>query len=136
MICNPSKCKELVVRKKNNNTHYEQICKIPQCNHSSLLGVTLKVTEVTAISVNIRGGSRIFFRRGCTRLLLYFNTNKPHSFFFFCRIPDVLENRRSSQGGCTPCTLHPPHRSASEHVRLKLVKANRCLHVLRSLRRE
>ena len=31
----------------------------------------------------IRGGSRIFFRRGCTRLLLYFNTNKPHSFFFF-----------------------------------------------------
>ena len=29
-----------------------------------------------------RGGSRIFFRRGCTRLLLYFKTNKPHSFFF------------------------------------------------------
>jgi len=29
-----------------------------------------------------RGGSRIFFRRGCTRLLLYFNTNKPHSFCF------------------------------------------------------
>ena len=29
-----------------------------------------------------RGGSRIFFRRGCTRLLLYFNTNKPHSFFW------------------------------------------------------
>ena len=43
-----------------------------------------------------RGGSRIFFRRGCTLLLLYFNTNKPHSFFFFCRIPVVLENRRSS----------------------------------------
>ena len=58
-----------------------------------------------------RGRSRIFFRRGCTRLLLYFNTNKPHSFFFFCRtnkkIPVVLENRRSSQGGGvhTPCTL-------------------------------
>ena len=28
-----------------------------------------------------RGGSRIVFRRGCTRLLLYFNTNKPHFFF-------------------------------------------------------
>ena len=26
-----------------------------------------------------RGGSRIYFRRGCTRLLLYSNTNKPHS---------------------------------------------------------
>ena len=39
--------------------------------------------------------------------MLYFNTNKPHS-FFFCRIPVVLENRRSSQGGegvPTPCTL-------------------------------
>ena len=61
-----------------------------------------------AISVTVRrGGSRIFFRRGCTRLLLYFNTNKPHS-FFFCRIPVVLENRRSSQDGVgvrTPCTL-------------------------------
>ena len=56
----------------------------------------------------LRGGSRIFFRRGCTRLLLYFNTNKPHSFFFFRRIPVVSENRRSSRGGGggrTPCTL-------------------------------
>ena len=47
-----------------------------------------------------------FFRRGRTRLLLYFNTNKTHS--FFCRIPVVLENRRSSQGEGgvrTPCTL-------------------------------
>ena len=54
-----------------------------------------------------RGGSRIFFRRGCTRLLRYFNTSKPQS-FFFCRIPVVFENRRSSQGGVgvrTPCTL-------------------------------
>ena len=62
-----------------------------------------------------RGGSRIFFRRGCTRRLLYFNTcNKPHCFLFFCRIPVVLENRRSSQGGGvrTPCTLplDPPLR--------------------------
>ena len=56
-----------------------------------------------------RGGSRIFFRRGCPRLLLYFNTNKPHS-FFFCRIPAVLENRGSSQGVAHP--LHPPPRSA------------------------
>ena len=63
----------------------------------------------------VRGGSRIFFRSGCTRLLLYFNTNKPHS-FFLCKIPVVLENRRSSQewgGGVrTPCTLplDPPLR--------------------------
>ena len=56
-----------------------------------------------------QGQIQDFFRRGCTRLLLYFNTNKPHSFFVvFGRIPVVLENRRSSQGGggvCTPCTL-------------------------------
>ena len=53
-----------------------------------------------------QGRIQDFFRRGCTRLLFYFNTNKPHS--FFCRIPVVLENRRSSQGGGevrTPCTL-------------------------------
>ena len=49
-----------------------------------------------------------FFRRGCTHLLLYFNTNKPHCFFFY-RIPVVLEKRRSSQGGVHP--LHPPPRS-------------------------
>ena len=58
-----------------------------------------------------RGGSRIFFRRGCTRLLLYFKTNKPHS-FFFCRIPVVLENCRSSRGGGGAHPLHPPPRSA------------------------
>ena len=45
--------------------------------------------------------------------MLYFNTNKPHSFFFFCRIPVVLENRRSSQkGGRGAHPLHPPPRSA------------------------
>ena len=31
------------------------------------------------LNLLLRGGSRIFFRRGCTRLLLYFNTNKPHT---------------------------------------------------------
>ena len=56
---------------------------------------------------SLRGGSRFFFRTGCNRLLLYFNTNKPQ-FFFFGRIPVVLENRRSPGGGGvgTPGT-HP-----------------------------
>ena len=51
------------------------------------------------------GGSRIFFRRGCTRLLRYFNTIKPHS--FFCRIPVVLETagHLRGRGVRTPCTL-------------------------------
>ena len=67
------------------------------------------------LALTRRGGSRIYFRRGCTRLLLYFNTNKPHS--FFCRITVVLENRRSSQGGGgggDAHSLHPPPRSAPD----------------------
>ena len=65
-----------------------------------------------------QGRIQDFFRKGCTRLLLYFNTNKPHSFFCFCRIPVVLENRRSSQGGGvrTPCTpLDPPLVTQKEY---------------------
>ena len=57
-----------------------------------------------------RGGSRILFRRGCTRLLLYFNTNKTHSFFLqnnsCIRKPQVI----SGGGGEHP--LHPPPGSA------------------------
>ena len=63
----------------------------------------------------LQGRIQDFFRRGCTRLLLYFNTNKPHSFFFFRRITVVLESRRSSQeggGGGRAHPLHPPLRSA------------------------
>ena len=59
-----------------------------------------------------RGGSRIFFRRGCTRFLLYFNTNKPHSFFLqntsCIRKPQVISG--GGVGGAHP--LHPPSRSA------------------------
>ena len=56
-----------------------------------------------------QGRIQDFFRRGCTRLLLYFNTNKPHSFFFLqntscTRKPQVIS------GGAH--LLHPPPRSA------------------------
>ena len=61
-----------------------------------------------------RGGSRIFFRMGCTRLLLYFNTNKPDSFFLqntsCIRKPQVI----SGGGGAYP--PHPPPRSATERL--------------------
>ena len=66
----------------------------------------------TSLTYFLQGRIQDFFRRGCTRLLLYFNPNKPHS-FFFCRIPVVLEHRRSSQGegeGAHP--LHPSPWSA------------------------
>ena len=72
-----------------------------------------------------RGGSRIFFRRGCTLLLLYFNTNKPHSFFLqntsCIRKPQVISGGR---GGAHP--LHPPPRSAPvpEHAPGSFCTAN------------
>ena len=82
--------------------------------------------------ISSRGRSRIFFRRGCTRLLLYFNTNKPHS---FCRIPVVLENRGSSRGGGggggppppPPHPLHPFPRSAPEFSIFEITSCLKCL---------
>ena len=55
----------------------------------------------------------------------YFNTNKPHS--FFCRIPVVLENRRSSRGGGGAHPLHPPPRSAPDSTLLILLPKSSCL---------
>ena len=53
-----------------------------------------------------RGGSKIFFRRGCTRLFLHFNTNKPHSFFFFAECQLYWKTAgHLGEGGRTPCTL-------------------------------
>ena len=71
MSCNPSKCKELVIRKKSNKDTYDPVNCIPQHNELCLLGVTLQ------------------------------------SDFKF-----------------------------SSHVQVKLVKANKCLHILRTLRKE
>ena len=72
----------------------------------------IRTPLLIAVSYCSRGGSRIFFRRVCTRLLLYFNTNKPHSFFggqnsSCIRKPPAI----SGGGGAHP--LHPPPRSAA-----------------------
>ena len=71
MSCNPSKCKKLVIRKKNNDENYAKIRDIPQCDNLLLLRVTL-------------------------------------------------------QSDC----------KFNKHVKRKLMKANKCLHVLRTLRKE
>ena len=54
-----------------------------------------------------RGGSKIFFRRGCTCLFLHFNTNKPYSFFFFSQNTSCIGKPQviSGRWGHTPCTL-------------------------------
>ena len=59
-----------------------------------------------------RGGSRIFFRRGCTRLLVYFNTNKPHSFFLLQNTSCIRKTQVISGGGGDAHPLDPPPRSA------------------------
>ena len=74
MLCNPSKCKELIFRKKERSgtrLQYAPINNIPQCDSLVLLGLTFQ-----------------------------------------------------------------PNCKFSEHVRLKLTKANKCLHILRTLRKE
>ena len=74
MLCNPSKCKELIVRKKESSGtrhQYAPINNIPQCDSLVLLGLTFQ-----------------------------------------------------------------PNCKFSKHVRLKLIKANKCLHILRNLRKE
>ena len=83
--------------------------------------VTLKTSKESA-----GADPGFFFRSGCTRLLLYFNTNKPHS-FFFCRTPVVLENRRSSQGEGvrTPCTL-PLDLPLALHVQFGIYSVGIC----------
>ena len=42
MSCNPSKCKELVIRKKSNKDTYNPVNCIPQHSELCLLGVTLQ----------------------------------------------------------------------------------------------
>ena len=57
--------------------------------------------------VSFQGQIQEFFRRGCTRLLLYFNTNKPDSFFLqntsCIRKPQAI----LGGGGCTPPAPSP-----------------------------
>ena len=72
---------------------------------------SLFLVNLQSLTQEAQGRIQDFFRRGRTRLLLYFNTNKPHSFFFLqntscIRKPQVI----SGGGGVHP--LHPPPRSA------------------------
>ena len=74
-----------------------------------------------ALQAAVAGAAPGFFlRRGCARLLLYFNTNKPHSFFFWQNTSCIRKLQViSGRGGAHP--LHPPPRSAPELIRLSRV---------------
>ena len=76
---------------------------------SENLRVNIWRDKFTSDRLRVRGGSRIFFSRGGALVSCSTSTPIKH-IVFFCRIPVVLENRRSSQGErgggvCTPCTL-------------------------------
>ena len=81
--------------------------------HHNLFGVSLQLCHVpfymnsTHSTLRLhRGGSKIFFRRGCTRLLLYFNTNKAHSFFAEYQLYWKTASHPWGGGGVrTTCTL-------------------------------
>ena len=80
--------------------------------HYACKNANLNLTPVTGTNLwHPRGGSRIFFTRGCTRLLLYFNTNKPHSFLFFLQNTSCIRKPQVISGGDAH-PLHPPPRSA------------------------
>ena len=66
-----------------------------------------------------------FFRRGCTLLLVYFNTNKPHSFFLQnTSCVRKLQVISGWGGGVHP--LHPPPRSAPLISSINLIGAKLC----------
>ena len=46
-----------------------------------------------------QGRIQDFFEKGCTCLLLYFNTNKPHSFFFLQNTSCIRKLQAISGGG-------------------------------------
>ena len=99
-------CWELSLSLKSSKSRWSQC--FSKYSDSQSARTTRSQKAGKALGVGIpQGQIQDFFWRGCTRLLLYFNTNKPHS--FFCRMPAVLENCRSSRGGGggTPCTLPP-----------------------------
>ena len=57
--------------------------------------------------IHLQGRIQDFFRRGCTRLLFYFNTNKPHSFFIFWQNTSCIRKPQVilGGGGAHPLTL-------------------------------
>ena len=71
--------------------------------------------RLSGFSLSSGADPGFFFRRGCTRLLLYFNTSKPHSFFWqntSCIKKPQFMGGGGGGGGGGAHPLHPPPRSA------------------------
>ena len=79
------------------------------CKNSGVLARLMRAPPLRLVVYTCITGADpgFFFRRGCTRLLLYyFNTNKPHSLFFFLQNTSCIRKPQVISGGVrTPCTL-------------------------------
>ena len=82
--------------------------------------VFFEMAQLVYLRLSGQGRIQDFFRRGCSHLLLYFNTNKPHSFFLqntsCIRKQQVISEGGGEGGGVHP--LHPPPKSAPAVVEL------------------
>ena len=68
-------------------------------------------TDTTTANIGGPGADPGFFLGGGA--IVSCSTSTPiNHIVFFCRIPVVLENRKSSRGGGGAHPLHPPPRSA------------------------
>ena len=77
---------------------------------SQLKFQSIRASKICSRTKAYVGADPRFFRRGCTRLLFYFNTNKPHSFFFLQNTSCIKKPQFILwRGGAYP--LHPPPRS-------------------------
>ena len=65
--------------------------------------MSLFLVNLQSLTQEAQGRIQDFFRRGRTRLLLYFNTNKPHTSCI--RRPQVISGGGGGGRVRTPCTL-------------------------------
>ena len=92
----------------------EQVLQVHCASHSVGKGMSWDKILRSKGFVSTRGGSRIFLGGGA---FVSCSTSTPITHIvFFCRIPVVLENRTSSQGGRGGAhSLLPPPRSAPDY---------------------
>ena len=87
----------------------------------------------SACTLKISGADPGFFLGGGA-LVSFSTSTLINHILFFCRIPVVLENRRSSWGGGAAHPLHPPPRSAPGYDCLDECIGVRSHHLQKTIR--
>ena len=78
------------------------------------------ITNIVNLSLREGSGADPGYFLGGGALVSCSTSTPINHIVFFCRIPVVLENRRSSRGGGGAHPLHPPPRSAPEAACLRV----------------